>query len=131
MRFLIAAISALAATTVASAETVRREVPANKVSVLGANSTFNKSTCLPGEIPQYKVTKAPKHGEVSFRTVSYKLSESAGRCAGKPVKATAVVYKPKRGYKGEDTFKVGFTMQRYSNAAGIRWVQDTYKITVK
>ncbi|WP_422375217.1 hypothetical protein [Roseibium sp.] len=73
---------------------------------------------------------APKHGKVSFKQVSGKLQE--GRCAGKTVKGTLVIYKPNKGYKGEDVFKVGFTMDMYvSGSAKIRNVVDKYVITVK
>ncbi len=131
MRVLLSVIAFFIACTLAQAETVRRTVPANKTSSVGAHATYNQQ-CHPSAIPKMKVSKAPEHGTVSFKQVSFKLSDRAGRCAGRSVKGTAVYYKPNRGYRGQDVFKVRFTMSMYSaGSAKIRNVVDKYVIDVK
>ncbi|MCK7610908.1 hypothetical protein [Roseibium sediminicola] len=78
------------------------------------------------------MTVPPKHGKVSFKQVSGQLGEKAGRCAGKTVKGTLVIYRPDKGYKGDDVFKVGFVMDMYvSGSAKVRNVVDKYVIKVK
>ncbi len=112
----------------AQAETVRREAPANKSSVVGGHSTFQTMTCSAGAIPQLKLGKKPKNGTVTFRQSSYKLGKDSGRCKGKNVKGMLVVYKPNRGYRGKDTFRVDFLMHRH--VAASRPTQVSYKYIV-
>lgn len=131
MRIVISLLVLLFSSSIASAETIRREVPANKTSTVGAHATYGPS-CTGGAIPKFRVTKAPEHGQVTFKVVSFKLSDKTGRCAGRNVKGTAVIYKPNRGYRGKDVFKVGFKMDMYvSGSAKIRNVVDKYVIEVK
>ncbi|MCV0427313.1 MAG: hypothetical protein K5905_17770 [Roseibium sp.] len=131
MRLIISCLTLLLISTFAQADTVRETVPANKASVVGSQATILPG-CLSGAAPDMKVTMAPKHGTVSFKRTSGTLNEEAGRCAGKTVKGTLVIYKPNRGYRGEDVFKIGFTMDMYvSGSAKIRNVVDKYVIKVK
>lgn len=131
MRVFLSALILIAVSTIAQADTIRRTIPANKTSAVGAHATYGPF-CKAGAIPKMKVTKQPEHGTVTFKQVSYKLSEGAGRCAGQSVKGTAVVYKPKRGYRGKDVFKVGYVMDMYTAGSGkIRNVVDKYVIEVK
>lgn len=117
--------------SVSLADTIRETVPANKTSAVGAHATYGPE-CESGTIPKMKVTQAPKNGKVSFQQINTKLSEKAGRCAGRPVKGTIVVYKPNRGFRGEDVFKVRFTMDMYDyGSAKIRNVTNRYIIQVK
>ena len=131
LRFLVFLCCLLSGVSLALADTHRRTVPANKTSVVNATATFSKGDCSGGALPRFKVSKAPKHGSVSFRKVTFTLTKRAGRCAGKRVKGMEVLYKPANGYRGKDDFKVGFTMNRYVSAGGVRHVTDSYKITVK
>jgi len=131
MRFLLSFLMVIFVATTAIADTVRRTVPANKASAVAYHSIYNPD-CTAGKIPDFKIKEAPKHGKVSFRVVSVKLDERTGRCAGKDVKASLVVYQPNKGFRGEDVFKVGFVMNMYtSGAADIRNVTDKYIIEVK
>ena len=117
--------------SVSLADTIRETVPANKTSAVGAHATYGPE-CESGTVPKMKVTQAPKNGKVSFQQINTKLSEKAGRCAGRPVKGTIVVYKPNRGFRGEDVFKVRFTMDMYDyGSAKIRNVTNRYIIQVK
>ena len=131
MRLLLSCLILFLISTLAHADTIRRTIPPNKSSTVGAHATYGPA-CRAGAIPQFRITKAPEHGTVSFKQVSFKLSEKAGRCAGRNVKGTAVIYKPNRGYRGDDVFKVGFTMDMYVAGSGkIRNVVDKYVIEVK
>ena len=132
MRLILSALAFAVVLGTAQADTFRRTVPANKTSSVGANATYTRSGCTAGAIPQYKVSKKPQHGEVRFKQVTFKLSKDAGRCAGTKVKGTAIIYKPNRGYRGKDTFKVGYKMDQYvSGSAKIRYVVDRYIVEVK
>lgn len=131
MRIFLACLFILTFPVTAQADTFRETVPRNKATVVGSRATTLPG-CVAGVPPKMKVRQAPKHGKVSFKQVSGKLSEKSGRCAGKTVKGTLVIYKPDRGYKGEDVFKVGFVMDMYEAGSGkIRNVVDKYIIKVK
>ncbi|MEO9529805.1 hypothetical protein [Roseibium sp.] len=132
MRILLSFLVLLFVSSLAHAETVRRTVPANKTSGVGSHATYNRSQCVALAIPKMKVSKEPKNGTVSFKQVSFKLSKDAGRCAGRRVNGVAVYYKPNRGFRGKDDFKVRFTMDMYTaGSAKIRNVVDRYIIEVK
>jgi len=131
MRVFFGCLILLLFSSFAQADTIRRTVPANKTSAVGAHATYGPA-CTGGAIPKFRIVKAPKHGTVTFKQVSFKLSEKAGRCAGKNVKGTAIIYKPKGGFRGEDVFNVGFTMDMYVAGSGkIRNVVNRYVIEVK
>ncbi|POF34861.1 hypothetical protein CLV41_1011321 [Roseibium marinum] len=131
MRFFLSLLIFLSVSSLAQADTIRRSIPANKTSSVGAHATYN-AQCMPSSIPKMKIAKQPENGTVSFKQVAFKLSEDAGRCAGRQVKGIAVYYKPKRGFRGQDEFKVRFTMDMYSaRSAKIRNVVDKYIVEVK
>jgi len=131
MRIFLGLLSLLLLTSFVQAETIRRTVSANKTTSVGAHGTY-KQNCQPSAIPRMKVSTPPKNGTVSFKQVSFKLSEDAGRCAGRTVKGTAVYYKPNRGFRGEDVFRVRFTMDMYGHGSGkIRNIVNKYVIKVK
>lgn len=131
MRILLTCLFVLLGSSIAQADTFRETVPRNKSTVVGSRATTLPG-CLTGAPPKMKVRVAPKHGKVTFKQVSGKLGEKAGRCAGKTVKGTLVIYKPDRGYKGDDVFKVGFVMNMHvSGTAKVRNVVDKYIIKVK
>jgi len=131
MQFLLGFLMVMFVATTAIADTVRRTVSVNKASPVASHSIYNPD-CTAGNIPDFKIREAPKHGKVSFQVISVKLDERTGRCAGKDVKASLVVYQPNRGFRGEDNFKVGFVMNMYtSGAADIRNVVKKFVIEVK
>jgi len=131
MRFFLSFLFVLIVSSIAHADTFRETVPRNKATVVGSRATTLPG-CLTGAPPNMKVKQAPKHGKVSFKQVSGKLGEKAGRCAGKTVKGTLVIYQPAKGYKGNDVFKVGFVMDMHvSGTTKVRNVVDKYVIKVK
>lgn len=131
MRFILIAFVFLLSTTLGFAGTTKRTVPANKTSAVGAHATYAPN-CYGGAIPQMKISKEPKHGAVTFRRTTFKLSKDAGKCAGTPVKGTAIYYKPKRGYRGSDSFTMKFRMDHYVAGPGKFYnVVEKFKIEVK
>lgn len=131
MRILLGFIFLALFSTFSLADTIRETVPANRASAVGSHAVYGPY-CGAGIIPKMKVTRAPKNGSVSFKQVSGKLGENAGRCAGKTVKGTVIVYKPNRGFRGEDVFNVRFTMDMHTyGTAKIRNVSNKYIIKVK
>lgn len=131
MRFLVSILIFMAFHSIAYADTVRKTVPANKVSAVGAHATYSQTNCFAGVIPQFRVLREPKHGSVSFKQQVFKLSKDAGRCAGTTVKGTAIYYKPERGYRGKDEFKLGFIMSMYEGEPRIRNVVNRFVIEIK
>ncbi|QDG77446.1 hypothetical protein [Labrenzia sp. PHM005] len=130
MRSLLGFIFFIGFIACAQADTIRRDAPANKTSYVGGHSVYNPD-CTAGAIPILKLTKKPKHGKVTFQKHKHKLGERAGRCEGTQVTGNFILYQPERGFKGEDTFKVGFVMDHYDEGSEIRHVVNKYVITVK
>jgi hypothetical protein len=76
---------------------------------------------------EWKVTKAPEHGDVEFSRstgfLSFPPDNPRSKC-GK-VKGTAVIYKSKDGYKGEDSFEItGISPAGYAQ-------EITYRLTLR
>lgn len=131
MRILFGLIILSLLSSFSFADTIRQTIPANKSSAVGLHGTYSPE-CESGVTPQIKVTKEPENGSVSFQQINTKLGEKAGRCAGRPVKGTVVVYKPNRGFRGKDVFRIRFTMDMYDyGSAKIRNVAHKYVIEVK
>ena len=127
--FIKTAILAALMSTPALAETITREVKANHATPVAGLGTYNTQDCSFGPIPQPRVTQAPKHGKVTFKRVLSSLSK--GRCKGKQIKSTLVIYTPNRGFRGEDSFKTKYSRAKYVNGAALLYVNDTYNIKVK
>lgn len=116
--------------TPALAGTVKKTVPANRSTVLTGISLFNSMNCNHGPIPKVKLKSAPKHGKVTFKKKVVKVS--SGRCKGKTMTGTLVIYTPKRGYRGQDSFKSEFSYDKYVTGSTARaYNSDTFKLTVK
>lgn len=131
MRSLFLSVLILLFPVLALAETIRETVPANRASAVGSHATYGPD-CGGGVIPKMKVTRQPKNGSVSFQQITRTLSEKAGRCAGRPVKGTVVIYTPNRGFRGEDVFNVRFTMDMHTyGTAKIRNISNKYIVQVK
>jgi hypothetical protein len=114
----------------AEADTIRRDAAANKASIVGGHSVYNPD-CTAGAIPVLKLKKKPEHGTVTFQKHKYKLGKKAGRCAGTQVTGNFILYRPKSGFRGKDTFNVGFVMDHYDEGSRIRHVVNKFIITVK
>lgn len=131
MRFLFGLVFICLLSSAALADTIRETVRANRATPVGSHAVYGPQ-CGSGTIPKMKITQQPKHGTVTFKQFSGKLGEKAGRCAGKTVKGTAVIYRPDKGFRGEDVFRVRFVMDMYTyGSTKIRNVSNKYVIQVK
>lgn len=131
LRFIAIGAAAIMFSSAANAGTYKRDVPANRSTVVESHAVYNKGTCYGGEIPQMKVTKKPEHGQVKIRRTAFKLSKDTGKCAGKSVKGVAVSYTPNKGFRGKDEFKLGFSFSKYEGSRQKTFASDKYLITVK
>ncbi|SHL55782.1 hypothetical protein [Roseibium suaedae] len=124
------AFSLIAVSLPASAKTISDTVPAGRSTVVGSHAVYGPG-CVSGPIPDMKVKKQPEHGRVEFRTKILQLSEKAGKCAGKKIKGTLIIYTPKKGFKGPDKFTVQYAYEKYVGTPRMSFVSDTYKLDVK
>ncbi|SNZ08548.1 hypothetical protein [Cohaesibacter gelatinilyticus] len=126
----IAAFVSVLSVSSTLAGTVNKTVPANQSTVLTGISLFNSMNCNHGPIPKVKLKSPPKHGKVTFKKKVIKIS--SGRCKGKTMTGTLVIYTPKRGYRGQDAFKSEFSYDKYVTGSTARaYNSDTFKLTVK
>jgi hypothetical protein len=122
--FLVAGLST------AAAETHSRDVSARKASVVNGHVYYDQNQCTSGPIAQVKVKVEPKHGSVQIRRTTYSPPKGR-RCYGKKFNAVVVVYTPKKGYRGKDTFKTSYSMPKYVQGSQMNYFSDTYRINVK
>lgn len=107
-----------------------RVVAANRPSTIAFYFTYSGDTCYSGAKPKFTVTGGPAHGSVTSAWTATRVGSAAGRCAGKSVHGTQVVYKPAPGYHGTD--KVSFVFSEgEGNDYFVRPKEFTVNITVK
>lgn len=118
------------ASSPALADRFSRKVPANKSTVVNVVGTYNERSCKYGVLPKVKIVQHAKHGKVVTKTSSFPINK--GKCKGKKIRATSIIYTPNRGYRGKDSFKTRFSYDRYSNSGSSkRYVDDYFSILVK
>jgi hypothetical protein len=84
-----------------------RVVPANRASAIAFYYTYSNDTCYSGAKPKVHFTTKPEHGSV---TSMWKAeTRDKGKCKGKPVRGTLIVYRPNPGYHGTDKVSVVFS----------------------
>jgi hypothetical protein len=127
----LAFVAALLPALPASAETRTITVPANRTSSVETIAFYNNETCRSGAVPQMQVTRAPANGKVSFRQFSGTLNESSGRCSGKRVSGQNVIYTPRKGFRGTDSFTVRYSHERYQGTSRRVYRSTKFRITVK
>jgi len=98
---IASAVSAFAAET--------RIVPANRASAIFFYYTATNDTCYAGGKPKVHVTRKPEHGSITTMWKPFRMGKEAGKCAGKPMHGTLVVYKPTPGYHGPDKVSIIFS----------------------
>lgn len=106
MRFLpLAAAAAFALTfaTAAPAQTGAVSVPKGQPTVVETPIFGNVAKCRSVRV-KWRVASKPKHGTVTFQDT--RATRQGGNCADRPARATAIIYTPKPGYTGPDTFAV-------------------------
>jgi hypothetical protein len=106
---VLAALIAMSVPAAAIAETVTGNVPANRATKVYAFTVADSSTCASPGRPKMKVAKAPKHGTVTFDWGFVPAGKAFRNCQGGRMRAMAIIYTPAKGYRGEDSFTVGYS----------------------
>lgn len=116
---LLLGAPALAQTTITKSETV-----ASGKTVRLAIVPNLKKDCMPGPMPEFRISGAPRNGAVITKTGKQKTPASY-RCPNKEAAVQGLFYQPKAGYTGADevTFEI-------KNADGQVQTQNI-KITVE
>ncbi len=86
-----------------------RVVPANRASAIFFYYTSSNDTCYSGAKPKVHFTTEPEHGSVTSMWRAVTRTKEDGKCAGKPVHGTLIIYKPNPGYHGPDKVSVTFS----------------------
>jgi hypothetical protein len=81
---------------------------------------YADDNCIPGDPPAVEIEAPPRYGIVCFRRVDdvslqYPLPGSAARhCVGEKVSGVRIIYLPRNGYTGADTFRyTAYFAQRF------------------
>lgn len=131
---LLAAI--LAIVTVAAepniqayAETIDLDVGANRTTTIYRMVLYASRRCTAMARPELRVRKI-SHGKITERPGTWLVDR--GECKGHRIKGTAVLYTPDRGFRGKDTVRLSFKMDRYfEDAAGYQFKTVTINLNVK
>lgn len=91
------------------------KVPANRTSKVHAFTVADPSTCASPGKPKMTVSTKPKHGKVSFEWGYIPAGKRFRGCAGGRMRAMWVHYTPDAGFRGTDTFAVGY---RFADMGG-------------
>jgi hypothetical protein len=127
LKSLLASLLTIASVLPASAAE-KRVLPANKASAIMFYYTMSSDTCYAGAKPRVHITHEPEHGTVTTAWKSVRLD--SGKCKGKPIRGTLVVYRPNAGYHGADRVSAVFSEQE-GNDYFVRPREYTTDITVK
>jgi hypothetical protein len=125
---LVASLAIASAVPALAAET--RVVPANQASAIFFYYTVSSDTCYSGAKPRVHFTRDPDHGSVTSAWKGFRMPKQTGKCAGKPMHGTLVVYRPAPGYHGPDKVSVVFS-EAEGNDYFVRPREYTVNITVK
>ncbi len=115
----------------AAAENVSKKVRAGRTTTVYSVGWYNRLTCRPVALPNLKVRKKPKHGNVKFVRLAGRVGAKGGRCEGTTLPAMAVRYTPSRGYRGNDGFSVSYRRFVYTNRQNQTVSSVTFDIDVK
>jgi len=129
MRLLIAATACLIATS-SLADTLKREVPANKGGFVDGVGFFDRETCSAAAMPKVKIGKEPKHGKLILKPSTGPINRDNSICKGKSINVMYIYYQPKKGYRGPDEARISYSIMTAGRTRGGRGT-NTYKITVK
>ncbi len=99
----------------AAAENVSKKVRAGRTTTVYSVGWYSSRTCRPVALPDLKIRKKPKQGNLKFVKFTGRIGAKGGHCEGKPVPAIAVRYTPSRGYRGNDRFSVSYRRFVYTN----------------
>ncbi|MEZ5870648.1 MAG: hypothetical protein R3D32_02155 [Nitratireductor sp.] len=123
----LAASLALTASAEAQQRSYSRTASSGKAQWIDAYYGWNNDCSF--KTIDVDVIDGPAHGKASPRVETRKITQaqvgSTGSCLGKPTKAVAVYYTSKRGYRGQDRFRVRMKV------GGQQPVVFSYSITVR
>ena len=126
--FIIAAGLTVVANA-ASADTIARVVKANSRTAVGGLFTYGVGTCRAGEFPEVTIREQPSYGTVVVQTVTVLLDASTN-CAGSRVTGPALVYTPRKGFRGTDRFTIDFPFAS-NESRPATMMSRTYELTVQ
>lgn len=106
---VLAALIAACVPAAAIAETVNGNVGANRSTKVYAFTVADPSTCASPGRPKMTISKPPQHGTVTFDWGFIPAGKRFQNCASGQMRAMGVVYTPHKGYRGPDTFAVGYS----------------------
>ena len=116
---VIAALIAMSVPAASMAESIDGSVPANRTTKVYAFTVADRSTCASPGRPKMIVSKAPQHGKVTFDWGFLPAGKGFRNCANGMMRAMAIVYTPAKGFRGVDSFSVGYS---FPNMADYRSV---------
>lgn len=119
--------------SLAKAESVRGNVPANRSTVVGFFNVISgeRSTCQQPQKPTMQIVTAPLHGSVTFRWTRHKWNGMPGVCKNLGIGGMEIIYTPAKGYHGPDTFKIGAQYAQYVEASGSSYASGSYILNVR
>jgi hypothetical protein len=111
----------------ATARPIDRTVISGQTTIVGRYYTWNPDCS--SAFGTVKVIAKPQHGTIANRLIDQQIGISrrlraADQCFGKPIKALAVTYTSKAGYRGTDSFTLDATFRAYRDV-------DTFTIKVE
>lgn len=129
-RFCLAALF-FASVFPAAAETKSLDVKANRITGVDFFAIYGEHTCRGAELPKMKIRKQPTNGKIRFEKYTHTFPKDSIKCPGVKIKGMIVVYTPNKGYRGDDTFTVGYGYARYYGSGRMRQKSFKYNLTVK
>lgn len=125
-------IAALMTGSISHAEHVKKDVPANKASLLNFLYIITEaSSCWQPGKPKMDIIDAPQHGEVRFRWSTQKWPGMRPSCKNTGINGMEIIYLPQRGYHGPDHVKIGAQFSQYGNGQGSSYTSDSFDLNVR
>lgn len=122
-------VAVVLGTDVLSAARVSRTARSGQPTRIAAYHSWDPDSCV-SLAASMNVINKPAHGVLTARIVPHTITTSrfgtVRNCAGKPIKALAIDYRSKPGFKGTDTFVIDVVFGWQG-----RRDTDTYTVTVE
>ncbi|MEP3279039.1 MAG: hypothetical protein ABJN26_00570 [Stappiaceae bacterium] len=130
IRSLSLALALFALVSQASAETKSLDVKAGRATGVDYFAIYGEFNCKGAQLPKLKIKKQPSNGKIRFEKYTHTFAKDSGKCAGAKIPGMVVVYTPNSGYRGNDTFTVGYSYNRYIGSGRMRQKSFRYKLKV-
>ncbi|MDB5556193.1 MAG: hypothetical protein JWL86_6177 [Rhizobium sp.] len=135
MRLIIQVVAALALllaiSTSAFAGTLEGNVPANRTTRIHAFTVADPAICAVAGKPKMTISTEPKHGKISFKWEYIPAGKKFRNCTGGMMKAMSVYYTPAAGFRGTDSFAVGYSLPDMSDYITIGYRGQKFVLHVK